>query len=120
MPIAPPADWNGAAVRAWLQSRIVSARADQAAAERAGYGARDECDKAAAEEMICAAPALKEGADAQPAFLAALKALLDRDTFVWRGVYDDDRFDRHARTYIRKLTKMAKTNAGFGNMSRYQ
>ena len=35
-------------------------------------------------------------------------------------MYDDDRFDRHVRAYLRKLTKMAKANVGFGNLARYQ
>ena len=112
--------WSGTIVRKWLDSRIVAARADQAAAEKGGRGQQDDCDKAAAEEMVCAG--LKSGgpADDQTAFTQALKALLDRDEYMWRGVYDDSRFERHARSYIRKLIKMAKTNTGFENLSRYQ
>ena len=32
----PEAEWDGAAVRAWLDSRVAAARADQVAAERHG------------------------------------------------------------------------------------
>lgn len=112
--------WDGAIVRTWLESRIAAARADQVAAERAGYGQHDECDKAAAEEMICTLLKTGEAASLQSAFTDALKRLLDRDEFTWRGVYDDTRFERHARTAIRKILKMTKANAGFENTKRYQ
>jgi hypothetical protein len=56
----------------------------------------------------------------QAAFAADLKALLEKDGYIWRGVYDDTRFDRHVRTYVRKLTQMTKANAGFENLSRFQ
>jgi hypothetical protein len=115
-----PKPWDGALVRKWLERRILAARADQAAAERSGWGQRDDCDKAAAEEMICASVKGEAATEAQDAFSRALKALLDRDEFVWRGVYDDTRFERHARSYIRKLLKMAKANTGFENNLRYQ
>ncbi len=70
--------------------------------------------------MICAAVKGEAATAAQDAFSSALKALLDRDEYIWRGVYDDVRFERHARSYIRKLIKMAKTNSGFENKLRYQ
>ena len=112
--------WDGAAVRKWLESRIVAARADQVAAERYGRERQDDCDKAAAEEMVCAAVKGETSTSLQTGFVEALKGLLDREDYVWRGVYNDDRFDRHVRSYIRKLMKMAKTNEGFGNIARYQ
>ena len=112
--------WDGAIVRLWLDSRIAAARADQVAAERAGYGQHDECDKAAAEEMICTLAKAGDAADLQGAFADALKRLLDRDEYTWRGVYDDTRFERHARGTIRKLIKMTRTNTGFENTKRYQ
>ncbi len=112
--------WDGAIVRTWLESRIAAARADQVAAERAGYGQHDECDKAAAEEMICTLLKAGETANLQTAFADTLKRLLDRDEFTWRGVYDDTRFERHARGSIRKILKMAKANTGFENTKRYQ
>ena len=111
--------WDGATVRTWLEKRIVAARADQVTAERAGRGAQDDCDKAAAEEMVCAA--LKgDAADAQSAFADALKQLLYREDYVWRGVYDDRRFDRHVRSYIRKLLRMARENSGFHQTRHFQ
>lgn len=113
-------EWDGAMVRRWLESRIVAARADQVAAERAGRGEQDDCDKATAEEMVCTLLKGKAAVDIQSGFADELKTLLERDDYIWRGVYDDRRFDRHVRTYIRKLMKMTKTNQGFGNISRYQ
>lgn len=107
-------------MRTWLEKRIAAARADQVAAERAGRGSQDDCDKAAAEEMICAALKGTDAVAGQGAFAEALKALLDRDDHVWRGVYDDSRFDRHVRAYIRKLLKMTRENSGFEHTRRYQ
>ncbi|MEG3086819.1 hypothetical protein [Sphingomonas sp. PB4P5] len=113
-------EWNGAAVRKWLESRILAARSDQVAAERAGWGQQDECDKSTAEEMVCTLLTAKSSTDDQKAFADDLRALLDRDEYVWRGVFDDVRFERHVRTYIRKLIRMTKTNAGFDRTGRYQ
>jgi hypothetical protein len=113
--------WDGTIVRKWLESRIIAARSDQVAAERQGRGQQDDCDKAAAEEMVCAVLLKgKEATDIQGDFSDELKKLLERDEYVWRGVYDDTRFERHVRWHIRKLLKMTKTNAGFENITRYQ
>jgi len=112
--------WDGAIVRTWLERRIAAARADQVAAERGGYRQQDECDKAAAEEMVCAALKRGDAAGAQTSFAAALKDLLGRDQYIWRGVYDDTRFERHVRAYIRKLQKMTRDHAGFDQTRRYQ
>lgn len=113
------APWDGAAVRRWLEARIAAARADQVSAERYGRERQDDCDKAAAEEMVCSAVRGEAATGDQPDFIAALKALAERDKYVWRGVYDDTRFDRHVRTSIRAVTKMAKANEGFGNLTRF-
>ncbi len=112
--------WDGAVVRNWLNSRIVAARADQVTAERHGRARQDDCDMAAAEEMVCTL--LKDGdaVGSQRAFTAALKTVADRDQHVWRGVYDDDRFDRHVRAYARKLARMTGANEGFANIRHYQ
>lgn len=118
--IKPVMEWDGAAVRTWLESRIVAARADQVVAERYGRERQDDCDMAAAEEMVCTLLKNKEALNAQGAFAEELKTLLGRDDYMWRGVYDDRRFDRHVRSTIRKLLKMTKTNGGFGNVARYQ
>ncbi len=115
-----PTDWDAAQVRKWLDARIAAARSDQVVAERGGYGQQDDCDKATAEEMVCTLMQAKDSAVDQKRFAADLKALLDRDEFLWRGVYDDTRFDRHVRSYARKLAKMAKTNSGFDRTTRYQ
>ena len=115
-----PKPWDGAIVRTWLESRIAAARADQVVAERAGYGHHDDCDKAAAEEMICTLALAGDAASQQPTFAGALKRLAERDEFTWRGVYDDTRFERHARAAVRKIAKMTKTNTGFENTKRYQ
>jgi hypothetical protein len=113
-------EWNGANVRKWLESRVVASRSDQVAAERAGWGQQDDCDKSSAEEMVCTIFQGQGSTDDQKAFSADLRALLDRDEYVWRGVYDDTRFDRHVRSYIRKLIRMTKTNDGFEKTRRYQ
>jgi hypothetical protein len=112
--------WDGAAVRRWLEARTAAARADQVSAERYGRERQDDCDKAAAEEMVCAAVRSEAATNDQPAFIAVLKALAERDEYIWRGIYNDARFDRHARACIRTLMKMAKANEGFGNLTRYQ
>lgn len=114
------AAWDGAVVRNWLNSRVVAARADQVMAERRGRTGHDDCDMAAAEEMVCTLLRDDEAVDGQRAFAAALKALADRDQHVWRGVYDDDRFDRHVRAYVRKLAGMARANKGFDNVRHHQ
>lgn len=113
-------EWDGAIIRTWLGSRIAAARADQVAAERYGRERQDDCDMAAAEEMVCTVLMRGDTPNDQRTFTTELKALLDRDDYMWRGVYDDRRFDRHVRAYVRKLSKMAKTNDGFGNLKRYQ
>jgi hypothetical protein len=114
-----PTPWNGATVRQWLQGRVVAARGDQVVAERAGRRQQDDGDKANAEEMVCTL-LLAKAADDQQAFAAQIRALLDRDEYIWRGVYDDTRFDRHVRTCLRKLAKMTKTNDGFEKTAHYQ
>jgi len=120
MTTAVPTPWNGATVRRWLESRVAASRSDQVAAERGGWGQHDDCDKATAEEMVCTKLQSTASIDDQKAFAVELRALLDRDEHVWRGVYDDTRFDRHVRTYIRKLIKMTKANDGFEKTGRYQ
>ena len=112
--------WNGAAVRKWLEGRVVAARADQAVAERAGYRFQDDCDKATAEEMVCALLKDRESTNDQRAFADELSALLEQEAYSGRGVYDDARFDRHVRTYVRKVAKMAKANDGFDRLGRYR
>lgn len=113
-------DWNGDTVQTWLERRIVAARADQVVAERGGRAQQDDCDKATAEEMVCSRLLGPASTATAEAFLGVLKGLADRDEFIWRGVYDDTRFDRHVRSYIRRLVKMAKTNDGFDRIAHYQ
>lgn len=113
-------EWNGGNVRKWLASRIVASRSDQIVAERAGRDRQDDCDKASAEEMVCTLMKAMSSIDDQDAFTGDLRALLDRDGHVWRGVFDDTRFDRHVRTYVKKLIRMVKSNDGFGNIAHYQ
>lgn len=112
--------WDGALVRKWLEARIVASRSAQVAAQRGGYREQDDCDKATAEEMVCTILQGKNSADDPAAFAGDLRTLLDRDDYIWRGVYDDTRFDRHVRSYIRKLVKMTKTREGFEKTGRFQ
>lgn len=113
-------EWNGAAVRKWLESRVIAAQIDQVAAERGGRDRQDDCDKATAEEMVCSTLKSKESTNIREAFSDDLRSLLNRDEYVWRGVYNDTRFDRHVRSFVRKLIKMTKTNDGFENTAHYQ
>ena len=113
-------DWNGAVVRTWLESRIVAARGDQVVAEKGGWERQDDCDKANAEEMVCRSMKTKKSVDDQAAFLADLAVLLKKDEYICAGVYNDTRFDRHVRAYLKKLRKMAKLNSGFENVAHYQ
>nr|WP_197983043.1 hypothetical protein [Sphingomonas sp. CFBP 13728] len=103
-----------------MESRVVAARGDQVVAERGGRELQDDCDKASAEEMVCAMMKAGKIADLQASFSDTLLLFLDRDEYIWRGVYNDTRFDRHVRSYAKKLLKMAKTNDGFENTTHYQ
>ena len=115
-----PKPWDGELVRKWLARRCEVSRLDQAAADRRGYEARDDYDKAAAEEWACRA--LKDVActNDQAAFATRLKELIGQDDYQARSTYDDVRFERHVRTYLRKLAKMTKANEGFEKMLRHQ
>ncbi|TZG24605.1 hypothetical protein [Sphingomonas montanisoli] len=116
----PSKPWDGAQVRTWLARRFEASRLDQAAADRRGYEARDDYDKAAAEEWACRA--LKDAActDDQTAFAKRLKELVGQDEYRATGIYDDVRFERHVRAHLRKIAKMTKTNEGFEKTLRYQ
>ena len=120
--MAPPTNqqWHAAQVRTWLASRTAAARVDQVVAERAGRDRQDDCDKASAEELVCSIVAKGAAADARDSFVAALRSLLDREEYIWRGVYNDTRFDRHVRAYVKKLIRMTKSHDGFANIAHYQ
>lgn len=116
----PSKAWDGEQVRKWLERRFDAAKLDQAAADRRGYEAQDDYDKAAAEEWVCG---FLKGADCtndQVAFGKCVKGLISQDDYPVTGVYDDAAFERHVRRHLRKLAKMAKTNEGFEKTLRYQ
>lgn len=115
-----PKAWDSDLVRKWLESRLKVAKLEQAAADKRGYEARDDYDKAAADEWVYRALTSAGRAGDQAAFAAQLKALLDQDEYRITGIYDDQRFDRHVRATVRKLAKMTKANDGFANTLRYQ
>ena len=117
---APPKAWDGAAVRTWLASRMEAARLDQIVADKQGYSAQDDYDKAAAEEWVCRALRIAADKDDQAVFAERLKQLLGQDDYPATGIYDDRRFERHVRANLRKLVKMTKTGEGFANTLRYQ
>lgn len=117
VPLRP---WDGELVRGWLESRFSAARLDQAAADKRGYEAQDDYDKAAAEEWVCRILKSDARAADQSAFAARIKELLGLDEYQTTGVYDDRRFERHVRANLRKLAKMTKANEGFANTLRYQ
>jgi len=112
--------WNGDLVRQWLENRIVAAGRDQVAAEMRGYEARDDYDKAAAEEWVCRAVKAPAYTADQAAFASRIKQLLGQDDYRATGIYDDRRFERHLRANLRKLARMGKDNAGFENTLHYQ
>ncbi len=112
--------WDGERVRRWLDSRVTAAKLEQAAADKRGYAAQDDYDKAAAEEWVCRTLTTAGLTDDQAAFADRLKRLLAQDDYPVTGIYDDARFDRHVRANLRKLAKMTKANDGFANTLRYQ
>ncbi len=114
------AAWDGELVRAWLQSRFEAARLDQAAADKRGYAAQDDYDKAAAEEWVCRSLKAGDCVDDQTAFAKRLKDLLAQDDYPITGIHDDRRFERYVRATLRKLASMTKANDGFANRLRYQ
>ncbi len=116
----PSKPWDGELVRKWLDRRFEASRLDQAAADRRGYEARDDYDKAAAEEWACRALKGAACTNDQAAFAARLKELIGQDEYQATGIYDDTRFERHVRTHLRKLARMTKANEGFEKTLRHQ
>lgn len=112
--------WDGERVRTWLESRLEAARLDQATADKRGYAAQDDYDKAAAEEWVCRTLRTSGRTDDQAAFAERIKALLAQDDYPITSIHDERRFDRNVRATLRKLAKMTKTNDGFANTLRYQ
>ncbi|MDB5675098.1 MAG: hypothetical protein JWM65_2080 [Sphingomonas bacterium] len=116
----PSKPWDGELVRKWLERRLAASKLDQAAADRRGYEAQDDYDKAAAEEWVCHALQAADCTNEQAAFGARIKALIGREEYPATGIYDDIRFERHVRAQLRKLAKMTKANEGFEKTLRYQ
>jgi hypothetical protein len=116
----PSKPWNGEQVRKWLERRLEISRLDQAAADRRGYEARDDYDKAAAEEWVCRALERVDCTNDQAAFARHLKELIGQDEYPATSIHDDVRFERHVRTHLRKLARMTKANEGFDKMLRHQ
>jgi hypothetical protein len=112
--------WDGALVRTWLERRLAAAKLDQAAADRRGYEAQDDYDKAAAEEWVCRALQAADMADDRTAFAGRIKQLIGQDEYRVAGINDDVRFERHVRGQLRKLARMTKANEGFEKTLRYQ
>lgn len=112
--------WDGAQVRKWLESRLEAARLDQVVADKRGYSAQDDYDKAAAEEWVCQALRIAASTDDRAALANRLKDLLGKEDYPATGIYDDRRFERHVRAMLRKLAKMTKAGEGFENTLRYQ
>lgn len=112
--------WDGEQVRKWLERRLEASKLDQAAADRRGYEARDDYDKAAAEEWVCRVLKNADGTYEQAAFAKRLKELIGQDEYPATSIYDDIRFERHVLSYLRKLAKMTKANEGFGKMLHHQ
>ena len=116
----PSTAWNGELVRKWLERRFEASKLDQAAADRRGYGAQDDYDKAAAEEWVCRALKAAACTNEQAAFARRLKELIGQEEYPTTGIYDDTKFERHVRGQLRKLARMTKANEGFEKTLRYQ
>jgi len=116
----PSKIWDGERIRTWLERRFEASKLDQAAADRRGYEAQDEYDKAAAEEWVCRALKAAQSTNEQTAFAKHIKELVDQEDYRATGIYDDARFQRHVRGHLRKLAKMTKANEGFEKTLRYQ
>jgi len=112
--------WDGELVRKWLERRLAASKLDQAAADRRGYEAQDDYDKAAAEEWVCRALQAADCANEQVMFARRLKDLIGQDEYPATGIYDDVRFERHVRGQLRKLARMTKANEGFEKTLRFQ
>lgn len=112
--------WDANRVRLWLESRLSAARLEQAAADRRGYEAQGDYDKAAAGEWVSRALLATNCSDEQAVFAGRVKQLLAQDDYRITGIYDDRRFDRSVRAQLRKIAKMTKANEGFANLLRYQ
>ncbi|QNQ10711.1 hypothetical protein [Sphingomonas alpina] len=116
----PSKAWDGELVRKWLERRFEVSKLDQAAADRRGYEAQDEYDKAAAEEWVCRALKAADCTNEQAMFAKRLKELIGQEDYPATGIHDDIRFERHVRGQLRKLAKMTKANEGFEKTLRYQ
>lgn len=116
----PDKAWDGAQVRIWLERRFAAAKLNQAAADRRGYDAQDDFDKAAAEEWVCRALISADTTNEQAAFAAHIKTLAVQADYPATGIYDDARFQRNVRGHLRKLAKMTRANEGFEKILRYQ
>jgi hypothetical protein len=112
--------WEGEQVRKWLEKRREASKLDQAAAGRRGYEARDDYDKAAAEEWVCRELEVGDYTGEQATFAKRLKELIGQEDYPTTGIHDDARFERHVRGQLRKVAKMTKANEGFEKMLRYQ
>ena len=100
----PSKAWNGEQVRKWLDRRFEASRLDQAAADRRGYEAQDDYDKAAAEEWVCRALKGADCTNEQAAFAKRLKELISEADYQATGIYDDTRFERHVHGQLGALT----------------
>lgn len=114
------AAWDGTLVKIWLERRLAAAKLDQAMADRRGYEAQDDYDKAAAEEWVCRSLKTSGHTDDQAGFAERVKTLLAQEEYRTTGIHDDRRFDRYVRANLRKIAKMTKANDGFANTLRYQ
>lgn len=115
-----PKTWDGERVRKWLNSRVEAAGLEAAAADRRGYAAQDDYDKAVAEAWVCRTLATGGRTDDQEGLAAHIKQWLAEDDYPITGTHDDRRSDRYVRANLRKIAKMVKANEGFANTLRYQ
>jgi hypothetical protein len=112
--------WDGELVCRWLDSRLQASRLDQASADKRGYEAQDDYDKAAAEEWVCRTIRAAGRTQDQAVVTEYLRELLAQDEYRVTGIQSDQRFERYVRANLKKLAKMTKADEGFANTLRYQ
>jgi hypothetical protein len=102
-------DWNAEAVRSWLRSRYGSAQSEQDRVKKRG-NREDDYDAAAAEKYVLQLVKTNVATEYQHSFIDLLDDIRKKDGYRWAGVYDQKRFERAVRAYVRKLIKMAHAN----------
>jgi len=81
----PTKMWDGDQVRNWLTRRVAAAKLDEATADRRGYEARDDYDKAAAEEWVCSKLQAIDAVSDRAALAKRIKDMIAQDGYPVTG-----------------------------------